>query len=73
MRHPISFIGWTLGAIFLIGAIASYLYYERITVSEWLNMYVDLYPYRQYSFIFLILGIVFLVIGIAYSREHSIN
>ena len=71
MRNPIGLIGWALGAIFLLGTVVSYFYYESIRLSNYYDWTLNVYPYRQYSFIFFIVGIVFLVIGIAYAKGRE--
>jgi len=71
LRNPISFIGLSLGAIFLVGAGYSHFYHQRYTLSKYFEWYIDFYPYRQYTFFLLIIGIVFLVVGLAYSSKQQ--
>lgn len=74
MNNRIAFIGVALGIIFLLSALFSFIYCERIVdeVSGYLGWHVDYYPYRQYSFLLLILATIsFLIVGIAYSLKSE--
>lgn len=59
----IGYIGVVLGAIFLVGGLFASIYYETRQGLIWAY---KLYPYAQYSGSLLVVGIVLLVIGLAF-------
>ena len=59
----IGYIGIVLGVIFIIGAILTQMpvYQETILGGYWVT-----YPYAKYTITFLVIGVILLVIGIAF-------
>jgi hypothetical protein len=61
----IGYIGTVLGAIFLAGGIFAQTYYE-IHRSSIIEFYWKVYPYQKHAGNLLIIGVVLLVIGLAF-------